>query len=295
MEACLTPKRDVSLREFRQGKHMTRTRTNLFTDMAGLPWPVGIVAGIAGFIAIRYGLAWWMGSSGGPIGQAFAQHGSIFAPLAWGVLALFWFAAFASWRGQRGRRQLLDTRTGLDSLATLGWRQFELLVGEAFRRRGYVVEETGLGGADGGIDLILRRNGRRTLVQCKQWRRSRVPVSVVREMYGLLTHHRADAVRVVALGDFTADARRFAAGKPIELIGGETLLQMIRVVQAAPTQASVPASSAGPMPVSVLVPVEPAAPPSCPRCGKSMVERSNKRTGEVFWGCSAFPVCRGTR
>jgi restriction system protein len=203
----------------------------------------------------------------------------------------------ASWWGRRGRQQLLDTRTGLDSLAALGWRQFELLVGEAFRRRGYVVEENGLGGADGGIDLILRRDGRRTLVQCKQWRRSRVPVSVVREMYGLLAHHGADAVLVVALGAFTTDAQRFADGKPIELIGGEALLRMIREVQAAPAQAKATAGSAKPMPVPALVPVpvEPAAPPSCPRCGKAMVERSNKRTGEMFWGCAAYPACRGTR
>src|SRR6185312_9455482 len=233
---------------------MARTRANLFTDMAALPWPFGIVAGIVGFIAIRYGIAWWVGSSGGPLGQAFAQHGAVFAPLAWIVPAL-------------------------------GWRQFELLVGEAFRRRGYVVEETGLGGADGGIDLILRRDGRRTLVQCKQWRRSRVPVSVVREMYGLLAHHGADAVLVVALGVFTTDAQRFADGKPIELIGGEALLRMIREVQAAPAQAKATAGSAKPMPVPALVPVpvEPAAPPACPRCGKAMVERSNKRTGEMFW------------
>jgi len=276
---------------------MARTRANLFTDMAALPWPFGIVAGIVGFIAIRYGIAWWVGSSGGPLGQAFAQHGAVFAPLAWIVLALCWIAALASWWGRRGRQQLLDTRTGLDSLATVGWRQFELLVGEAFRRRGYVVEENGLGGADGGIDLILRRDGRRTLVQCKQWRRSRVPVSVVREMYGLLAHHGADAVLVVALGAFTTDAQRFADGKPIELIGGEALLRMIREVQAAPAQAKATAGSAKPMPVPALVPVpvEPAAPPSCPRCGKAMVERSNKRTGEMFWGCAAYPACRGTR
>lgn len=278
---------------------MARARTNLFTDMATLPWPFGVVAGIVGFIGIRYGLAWWMGSSGGPLGQPFAQYAVAFAPLAWIVLALCWIAALASWWGRRGRRQLLDTRTGLDSLAALGWRQFELLVGEAFRRRGYVVEETGLGGADGGIDLILRRDGRRTLVQCKQWRRSRVPVSVVREMYGLLAHHGADAVLIVALGTFTTDAQRFADGKSIELIGGEALLRMIREVQAAPAQAGVPAGPAKPMraPVSVSAPVQaaPAASPACPRCGKAMIERSNKRTGEMFWGCSAFPACRGTR
>jgi Predicted endonuclease distantly related to archaeal Holliday junction resolvase and Mrr-like restriction enzymes len=278
---------------------MARTRTNLFTDMAALPWPVGIVAGIVGFIAIRYGIARWMGSSGGPVGQAFAQHGAVFAPLAWVVLALFWFAVLTAWRDRRGRQQLLDTRTGLDSLATLGWRQFELLVGEAFRRQGYVVEETGLGGADGGIDLILRRDGRRTLVQCKQWRRSRVPVSMVREMYGLLAHHGADAVLIVALGAFTTDAQRFAGGKPIELIGGEALLRMIREVQAAPAQARVSAGTVKPMrvpvPAPASVPVEPAASPACPRCGKAMVERSNRRTGEMFWGCAAYPACRGTR
>jgi restriction system protein len=59
-------------------------------------------------------------------------------------------------------------------------------VGEAFRRQGYTVEETSLGGADGGIDLILRKDGRRTLVQCKQWKRQRVGVNIVREMAGLL-------------------------------------------------------------------------------------------------------------
>lgn len=276
---------------------MARARTNLFTDMATLPWPFGVVAGIVGFIGIRYGIAWWMGSSGGSLGQAVAQYGATFAPLAWIVLALCWIAALASWWGRRGRRQLLDTRTGLDSLNALGWRQFELLVGEAFRRRGYVVEETGLGGADGGIDLILRRDDRRTLVQCKQWRRSRVPVSVVREMYGLLAHHGADAVLIVALGTFTTDAQRFADGKSIELIGGEVLLRMIQEVQATPVQARMPAGPVKPMrvPAPASVHAESAASPACPRCGKAMVERSNKRTGEMFWGCSTFPVCRGTR
>lgn len=42
----------------------------------------------------------------------------------------------------------------MDSLREMNWHQFEQLAGEAFRRQGYAVEETGLGGADGGIDLI---------------------------------------------------------------------------------------------------------------------------------------------
>lgn len=93
----------------------------------------------------------------------------------------------------------------------MSWRQFEQLAGEAFRRQGYAVEETGLGGADGGIDLKLRKDGKTTLVQCKQWQNRQVGVTVVREMYGLLMHHNAAAVKIVALGNYTPDAWNFAS------------------------------------------------------------------------------------
>lgn len=34
---------------------------------------------------------------------------------------------------------------------------------------------------------------------------------------------------------------------------------------------------------------------ACPSCGAKMVERSNRKTGSTFLGCSRFPQCRGTR
>ena len=39
------------------------------------------------------------------------------------------------------------------------------------------------------------------------------------------------------------------------------------------------------------------AAPACPRCAGQMVRRTAKKgpnAGESFWGCSAFPKCRGT-
>jgi hypothetical protein len=45
------------------------------------------------------------------------------------------------------------------------WRQFEMLVGESFRRRGFTITETGGNGPDGGVDLILSKAGERYLVQ----------------------------------------------------------------------------------------------------------------------------------
>ncbi|WP_434212598.1 restriction endonuclease [[Pseudomonas] boreopolis] len=263
-----------------------------FGALTALPWPVGFATGIAGFIAVRYGIAWWLSRQDGVLAQGFAQSGAMFAPVAWMLLGLCWMAALASFLGARRRRRMLEACTTLESMAAGGWRQFERLVGEAFRRQGYTVEETGLGGADGGIDLILRKEGLRTLVQCKQWKRRLVGVNVVREMAGLLVHHQADAVKIVCIGSFTKEAGHFARGKPIELIGGERLLEMIQAVQRSGAAQPISHSRIDPrFAPSIKANAQAAA---CPRCGSTLVPRTNRRTGEAFLGCSQFPRCRGT-
>lgn len=300
---------------------MAKRRESGIDIISSLPWPVGIVIGLVAYVGIRYGIGWLLAASTNPVTAAMghqAQAG-IYAPFAWLALGASWLGALFSCIKQRQRRQLLDTQTGLDSLRALSWRQFEVLVGEAFRRQSYSVQETGQGGADGGIDLVLRKAGAITLVQCKQWRSRQVTVNVVREMYGLLAHHGAIAVKIVAIGSYTDDARRFAEGKPIELIHGEALLAMIRAVQtplatadsspvtktAAPDAQQPHRSAINPLPHPA--PAEAlqrneaeeahgvSSSPDCPRCGNAMVQRFNKQTKDRFWGCTKFPRCMGTR
>lgn len=263
--------------------------------LASMPWPVGFVLGIVAYVAIRYGIGWYMSTLNNPVWQAMGRQLSagVYAPLAWIALILCWIGALASFIGSRRRRHLLERQTGLDSLRAMSWREFEMLVGEAFRRRGYATQETGLGGADGGIDLILRKDGKTTLVQCKQWKTQRVDVKIVREMFGLLAHHGASAVKIVAVGNYTSDAQRFAQGKPIELIHGEALLAMVREGQ---TPTATQAAKAKTRPVVMSTPeVTRSANPICPKCGADMVQRSNRQTHEHFWGCTKYPACRGTR
>lgn len=145
---------------------------------------------------------------------------------AWAaVLAL----AFVLGRyGQRRHRRRLhmQART-LDALRSMTWQDFEKLTGEAFRRAGFRVQETGGGGADGGVDLLLFKAGRRYVVQCKQWRKVRIGAPVVQQMVGVGVHAKAAGVFVVTCGTFTAAARAYATGKPVKLIDGPALLRLI--------------------------------------------------------------------
>ena len=212
---------------------MGKRKQSGIETVASMPWPAGVLLGLIGYITIRYGIGWYLGAAQTQVlaGVGRAADGGFYAPIAWVLLVGCWIAALASFIGRTGRRKLLDSQTGIDSLRRMSWQQFELLAGEAFRRQGYAVEETGLGGTDGGIDLFLRKDGQTTLVQCKQWQNRQVGVKVVREMYGLLLHHRAAAVKIVALGNYTPDARRFAQGKPVELIHGGELIATVRSLQ----------------------------------------------------------------
>lgn len=86
---------------------------------------------------------------------------------------------------------------GAASVHSMSGSEFELLVGEVFRRRRYQVEEGGGRGPDGGVDLIARRGGETALVQCKHWRTKQVGVGVVRELLGSMTALDAKAGAVV--------------------------------------------------------------------------------------------------
>ncbi|APE06893.1 MAG: DUF2034 domain-containing protein [Alteromonas sp.] len=197
-------------------------------------------------------------------------------PAPYFALFILFIAPFSFLNARRKAKQL-DAQKSIETIRQLHWRNFEELVAEAYRRQGYRVTEGGFG-ADGGIDLELRKGEERVLVQCKQWKAQKVGVSVVREMFGVLTASNADKVIVICSGKFTQQAIDFTSDKPIELITGNELLSLVKDAQAEP----------------IIAPVQQA---SCPRCGSELVERQAKRgtnAGNTFLGCSSFPKCRYT-
>ena len=92
------------------------------------------------------------GFVGGMFLRTFASIGQYMVPL---VCLLG--AAMSAWR--RSKRRALVTAVKGSSAAraldAMSWREFEMLVGEAFRLRGFRVAVTGDAGPDGGVDLVI--------------------------------------------------------------------------------------------------------------------------------------------
>jgi restriction system protein len=309
-----------------KGEAMARRRKSspaedLMDLVALMPWWAGVALALASYWVLQA-----IATRPLPAAQSAQQFGQMATTAIWQGLAtggqylvamICLFGAVISAVRRWRRRALFDTTSvssSADALQDMSWQQFELLVGEGFRRRGYVVKEVGGGGADGGVDLVLAKAGETTFVQCKQWKAFKVGVSTVRELYGVMAAHSAADGFVVTSGRFTQEASAFANGRNIQLIDGPALMNLLREARnkdgGRPSASNLSAAQAVASPdrhteateaTETTKTVEPtvSAEPPCPRCGKPMVRRVAKRgaaAGKAFWGCSAFSEgCRGTR
>lgn len=285
---------------------------DLVAVVAKLPWWVGLLLAVAAYGVLHpiasvpaekpVGLEGLGGFAGKELFRFFALVGQYLLP------GVFLVGAAASAFAKSGRRKLASEVGGAGARAvdSLDWREFEVLVGEAFRQQGFQVRETS-SGADGGVDLELRKGDELHLVQCKQWRAFKVGVSVVRELYGVMTARGASGGFVVTSGTYTKDAVSFAAGRNIVLIDGDHLHDMLvagRTALAERAAIGEQEPSVAQRPAETVV-TEGASeghvavvPPSCPACGRAMVQRTARRganVGKAFWGCTGYPGCRGTR
>jgi len=101
---------------------------------------------------------------------------------------------------------------------------FEKAVARILKVRGIDARPTKASG-DGGVDIeVFADDHLRMVIQCKRYKSACGP-SIVRELYGAMQHHHAPQAMLICLGGFSRRARDFAAGKPIELVDSEMLIE----------------------------------------------------------------------
>ena len=264
---------------------------NLIEITAMLSWWVGVLFALVAYLVLHHyatadvvpasSVAQLGASVTGQIGKTLAMFGQYLLPFA------FLIGAGLSAYGRYKRNALFTDVQASSSTSTLNdmsWQEFEMLVGEAFRRKGYAVVENGGGGADGGVDLVLRKDGEKFLVQCKQWKAYKVGVTTIRELYGVMAAQGATGGFVVTSGVFTQEAKEFADGRNIDLIDGVALKKFISDIQPEVSSRQ------------VVTQASTTVGQVCPKCGSAMIRRTAKQganVGKIFLGCSNYPQCRG--
>jgi len=114
------------------------------------------------------------------------------------------------------------------AIAAMPCRDFERMIGETFRRRGFYVAGFGMHAASGAADLALVKSRQRFLVHFRHWRKREIGVLAVRELHTALEAVGAQGGYVLTAGGFTREACEFARSTRIELIGGERLIAWLR-------------------------------------------------------------------
>jgi restriction system protein len=119
------------------------------------------------------------------------------------------------------------------NLATLPWEDFEHLVRQLFEeefRKGDAEVHVTRASSDGGVDAVILDpdplHGGKIVIQAKRYTNT-VGLSAVRDLYGTVINEGANRGILVSTADYGPDAYEFVKGKPLTLLSGANLLQLL--------------------------------------------------------------------
>ena len=131
-------------------------------------------------------------------------------------------AAMAAWRQLRAPSAAQIEAT-VQAVRGMAWREFQAALEQGFRRQGYTVERI-----EGAADLLLRREGRSTLVAARRWKAGNHGVETLEALHAARRAQDAHACAYVALGTLSDAARRFARDHAVQLIDEDALAVLLR-------------------------------------------------------------------
>lgn len=131
----------------------------------------------------------------------------------------------------KAKQKYFANQKTLQDLRNLTPTEFEQYTADLFRRLGFSTEAVG-GAYDGGIDVIATKDGKKHYIQCKKFINRQVSVGDVRNFYGAVVDKLFDAKSYfITTNIFTLEAERFAQDKPMELIDGKRLMELVEQVE----------------------------------------------------------------
>ncbi|WP_053073678.1 restriction endonuclease [Bacillus sp. LL01] len=142
------------------------------------------------------------------------------------VIKLFAKPAFRYWKA----RQYIFS--GVEETDSLSGHEFEHYLAPVFERYGYRAEVTQASG-EYGADLILRKKGKKTVVQAKCYGEGKkIGVKAVQEVVGAKGYYGATYAMVVTNQYFTKQAENLAKANGVKLVDRSELASMLYACNA---------------------------------------------------------------
>lgn len=170
--------------------------------------------------------------------------------------------------------------SGISEIDSMDGVQFEEYLKLLFASKGYQVKGTTVTG-DFGADLLLKKEGIKTVVQAKRYSKP-VGIKAVQEVIPAMKMYDASEAWVVSNSSYTKAAIELAKSHNVRLIGRADLITIITGL----------ASTEKPDPVALKKVVPQEIRKKCERCGSPLKIRNGK--SGIFYGCSSFPRCKFT-
>jgi restriction system protein len=177
------------------------------------------------FFAILWRSPWWVSVA---IALALIAIAKLLLSDAYASYAYFVALPFAvigmaaAWKQSRQPSAARVAQT-LETLRGMASEDFFAAVEEAYRREGQAVTRLGSAGAD----FEVAKAGRIALVGVKRWKAARTGVEPLRELHAAARARGAQECIYIAAGEFSDNARAFAAEKNIRLVDGVGLASLL--------------------------------------------------------------------
>ena len=174
--------------------------------------------------------------------------------------------------------QPISELTITQKLRKIDWFHFEKLFELIYQHRGYSVQRLGGANPDGGVDLMIKSETEKFIVQCKHWRKWSVGVRHIREFLGAMADSKIPNGIFITLTGYSGDAKQLADKHGIQILNESDIIQMLEDSGLAESQEVIELFS------------DPRK--FCPKCEREMVLRTARLTGNQFWGYSKYPRCK---
>ena len=193
------------------------------------------------------------------------------------------FVGFKKWEGRPAK----PAKPGLE---TLDWPNFELLVAEIYRRKGYQIEISSGFGSEGSRDLLFRKESEIIVVECKHWKvvkNYKISAPEITNLYQWVMSEPGQHGIFISTGDYMDETKAFVEGKPIQLMGLAEVKQLLTSVTRLGENLLEVNSWVGDFIANAKI-----VDPECPICHEPMVLKA-ARNGTPIWNCPNSPACPG--